>query len=226
MKSMNSLENYFGEIEKILRKDVDRSYEKYQSVMDFKDYVANKIHTKVNIGNLVLGPYLGHVNKGMDTSIAVTITEEAVNIVDAYYMFHYAFYQKEMDLEDFHNYVKKFVKRLESMEWLKEPESTNPHKPADPFTNVQIDNPDDLQHMVEAFAALELLKMDEEQRASVYVDEDGKAHASIRITEDGKIEAYFLLLETPFHEKDFRKERKLRSFSEIVKLSQKWGTEI
>ena len=61
---------------------------------------------------------------------------------------------------------------------------------------------------------------------NVYVDEDGKAHASIRITEDGKIEAYFLLLETPFNEKDFNTERKLKSFSEIVKLSKDWGTEI
>lgn len=223
---MNSLENYFGEIEKILRKDVDKSYEKYQSVMDFKDYVANKIHTKVAIGNLVLGPYLGHVNKDKDTSIAVTITEEAVNIVDAYYMFHYDFYKKEMDLEDFHNYVKKFVKRLESMEWLKDLESTNPYKPANRFAKVQIDNPENLMRMAEAFVELEFLRMKDEQRASVYTDEDGKAHASIRITEDGKIEAYFLLLETPFNEKDFDEERKLKSFSEIVKLSQDWGTDI
>lgn len=223
---MNSLENYFGEIEKILRKDVDKGYEKYQSEMDFKDYVANKIHIKVYIGNLCINSYLGDLDKGIDKSIAVTITEEKVNIVSACYVFHYAIYQKEMDLGEFHNYVKKFVKRLESMEWLKDPESANPYKPANQFTKVQIDNPEDLMSMAKAFAALEFLKMKDEQRASVYVDEDGKAHASIRITEDGKIEAYFLLLETPFNEKDFRKEQKLKSFSEIVKLSKDWGTEI
>ena len=102
----------------------------------------------------------------------------------------------------------------------------NSYKPANRFTKVQIDNPENLMRMAEAFVELEFLRMNEDRRASVYVDEDGKAHASIRITEDGKIEAYFLLLETPFNEKDFNTERKAKSFSDIVKLSKDWGTEI
>lgn len=223
---MNSLENYFGEIEKILRRDVENSYVgRCQSLMAYKDYIKDKIRTEV----AVVHPFVSsivYLNKGIDDAIKVVISTDEVEIVSAYYTFHYDVYQKEMSLEDFHNYVKEFIDRLKSWEWLIVPESTNQYKPANQFTKVQIDNPEDLMSMAKAFAALEFLKMKDEQRASVYVDEDGKAHASIRITEDGKIEAYFLLLETPFNEKDFRKEQKLKSFSEIVKLSKDWGTEI
>lgn len=225
---MSSLENYFAEIEKILRKDVEKSYVgRYQSIMIYEDYIKDKIRTEVSIAQpLVSSSSIVYLNKDIDDAIKVVISTDEVEIVSVYYTFHYDYYQKEMSLEDFHSYVKQFTDRLKSGEWLKDPESTKSYKPANRFAKVQIDNPENLMSMVEAFAALEFLKMNEDRRASVYVDEDGKAHASIRITEDGKIEAYFLLLETPFHEKDFRKERKLRSFSEIVKLSQKWGTEI